>query len=1170
MAFTLPWTVNKLVSTNINNADSITGGVYGNVSLKVGGKSQLVGATVIEGNVGIGTAPTSNKLEVNGTISCTALNNNGNTSFSNGTIQLINTDVSGNRNIQLNVVSTSSTILNYNFATPAQSQYNFTGYSPPYTAITNWTISTISGTAYSVFVGNDFTSLVNNFALTYPDAPLFNQYLSFQGTPVVSMQISQNRTFAVGSYLLSFYGWGEYNRYSTTMTLGASCGTGSITNLALVEQAWTKITMKFTITSAGSYPLIITMSNSSAIDSGCSISGITVVSASGMIVCDSGNVNNQLITPQGLYTNGEILNRGKIYNFGPFKNYGALELYLPFSSGSLVLGSAAYGSNNATVSKGKYNVFIGQSIAVASNNLDLCNFEGLIAIGYAALEQINGLMSRNIGIGYQAGRYNTNDSLTPDCVSIGYQANQAIGYGGTNSPRNVSLGSYVLSGAYVSSADNTIIGHASMSGVSFSNGRSFNSVLGSSSLIGCLSNHNSSIGYNNAPNMINTASNNNTFVGSQVCATQSGSGNALLNCTFLGSTSNVSAAGNWSNSTAVGYGSIINANNRIILGRNTEQTYTMGGLVVPSGGITASATQTITFGTNAPTMSGANISATSIPNTALQTSVLLTTGAQSISGLKTFTGGITASGTQTITFGSNAPTMSGANISTGTIKPTSVANLFSDLSYNYGFGDFVFYGKTATVNLCSAFGSNAVGGNSFGGAGGTSGISNSGFGANSLLNIENGGFNSACGTASLNGIKSGSFNSSVGSRTAYSTDGSNNIFIGFNSGTDAFNANIINNDCTLVGQNTYAPDGSVFRTVIGSDATADIAFVGDNSIVLGRENTDDTYVMNNLYLKGNINIVSTSNIVYSTQLDWLSSVNTASNLNISNPKVIIGTSQLSNINTSGTTTLNIGNATSTTKVDGPLIVSNNSQKVNGYSTLSGTPNNLAKPLSEYYTLSTSLTGALTLPVIDADMYGSQLTFTKISAANTWTVNAGSGNTFRLFKSNSTATATSIAMAGNFTVLRIVASQSTVWDVIQGDPNVISNPNDVILGTNYIPYDVSGGNAGNLVALDLSANTSYPIYNFYTVGITVNTTWILPIIATDPRVFEGMEITFRRIAGTTTTTLTLQRGGTQDLIAPLNAVMGTATSSVVLASGVFIGRVRCIVKPASGIGYWAIY
>jgi hypothetical protein len=95
-----------------------------------------------------------------------------------------------------------------------------------------------------------------------------------------------------------------------------------------------------------------------------------------------------------------------------------------------------------------------------------------------------------------------------------------------------------------------------------------------------------------------------------------------------------------------------------------------------TGGITATGTQTITFGTNAPTMNGGNITfaATSIPNSALQNSVILSGASQTISGAKTFTGGITASGTQTITFGTNAPTMSGANISSASIPDSALSS----------------------------------------------------------------------------------------------------------------------------------------------------------------------------------------------------------------------------------------------------------------------------------------------------------------------------------------------------------------------------------------------------------------------------------------------------------------------------------------------------------------
>jgi hypothetical protein len=164
------------------------------------------------------------------------------------------------------------------------------------------------------------------------------------------------------------------------------------------------------------------------------------------------------------------------------------------------------------------------------------------------------------------------------------------------------------------------------------------------------------------------------------------------------------------------------------------KTFT-GGVTV-SGGLTASTAQTITFGTNAPTMSGANISGRTIPDGALSTNIPLDNGTNdftglnsfsntttftgnitanaltvtptqlsflnnvsvgkigqsqltngyvdlstaqsSIGGAKTFTGGVTVSGgltasaTQTITFGTNAPTMSGANIATNSIPASSI------------------------------------------------------------------------------------------------------------------------------------------------------------------------------------------------------------------------------------------------------------------------------------------------------------------------------------------------------------------------------------------------------------------------------------------------------------------------------------------------------------------
>lgn len=55
-------------------------------------------------------------------------------------------------------------------------------------------------------------------------------------------------------------------------------------------------------------------------------------------------------------------------------------------------------------------------------------------------------------------------------------------------------------------------------------------------------------------------------------------------------------------------------------------------------------------------------------------------GAHTWTGKQTFTGGIDASATQVINFGSNAPTMSAANIQSGTVGQTQVSNGYVDLS----------------------------------------------------------------------------------------------------------------------------------------------------------------------------------------------------------------------------------------------------------------------------------------------------------------------------------------------------------------------------------------------------------------------------------------------------------------------------------------------------------
>jgi hypothetical protein len=897
MSFTLPWTVNKLVSTNINDANSISDATYGTSSLKVNGKTLLMGNTVVVGKLGVGGAVSSNALEVNGTLNATALQSvkitptnrpqlstnryigansevlnwddpqniifNGNgtwttylpsvlsgtiarvgsrftfgmtspwtgtktvqaqgtqyiydggtavtsinvsltsatqhyiellcVNYSSGAIcwavvgkayqysipatmtfnagitasavQTINfgtnnvtmgganisgvvkntgtENIAGNKTFTdpLTVTPTSSTITinNFGFATPAQSTNSFTTITAPYTAITNWSLSLVSGTAPSVYVGNGVTAMVNQFDYMFPEYPLFTQYLSFQnGAQTSVFSITQSLTFATtGSYLLTMYIWGEYNRYSTTQNVSVTCGNGSVSSFSTVEQGWSKLAMKFKITTAGANLLTILI-NSGSIDSGISISGIQIVSQSGFIVGDGGNTNNQLITPYGSYTSGTIYNTGTLFNYGAMKNFGPLALYLPYSSGSVVIGSSLYGSVNPN-DQGKYNVLIGQSNVAGSTPLQASYVDGCVAIGYAALEQggpSTGI-SRCVGVGYQANRWNQLNC--DDNCALGYLAGQGLGYAGSNSARNCSYGTYVLAYGYGSSNDNAVYGYNSISSYSNSLGRSFNSCIGSSSLINCFSNYNSCIGYGSAANMLNTGSNYNTFVGAQVCPTQSGVGNVMTNCTFIGSASDVSVAGTYSNSTCIGYNSRITASSRIILGTSTETTYAMGGLNIPfneiltilgtitanslqvtpiqlgylnalsAGIVSLSGAQTIndikTFN-SPPVMSGASITAGSIGQTQIANGYVTTSTMQTINGSKTFsvapimsgafisassipsasiinssfvalTGAQTVAGIKTF---SSPPVMSGASITAGTIGQSQVANGYMDLS----------------------------------------------------------------------------------------------------------------------------------------------------------------------------------------------------------------------------------------------------------------------------------------------------------------------------------------------------------------------------------------------------------------------------------------------------------------------------------------------------------
>lgn len=1004
------------------------------------------------------------------------------TNFSGSTITattLNTTDTNITGTIDLKPIGTAITINNFGFATPAQSLNNFITISPPYTAITSWTIGLVSGTAPSIFIGRGFTALVNLYETAFPEYPLFRQYVSLQAGLIYQMSFTQSLTFATtGNYLLTFYIWGEYNRYSPTQNVSVSCGNNSISNFTAAEGAWKKVIMKFQIVTAGANTLSIFVNNTDGNDSGLSFSGIQIIKQSGLVVYDGGNTNNQLITTKGLYTSGFINNQGNIANYGNFINYGPLNLVAPYSAGTLVIGSSLFGTTNSDT--GRYSVLIGAQV-IGSASFVPVNCDGCVFIGYAAGEQLqNG--SRSHGIGYQSHRWGQTNC--DDNVGYGYQSLFALGYSAGTNSQNVGIGNFVLSGAYAgNNIGNSIIGYNSMSGPNFSYGRSYNTCCGGNSLQNIASNYNSSLGYNNANGIIDLSSDNNIFVGSSVCQTQGGS-NVLSNCTFIGSNSDVSVAGNYSNSTAIGYGAKIENSSSIYLGTINETTYANGGLIIPNS-------KDLTMTDGNLVMTG-NINTSGDINITDKSGLLQTLSITSAAG----------SGPYAWAFGS-------ANhiIITGTIGSPRIIILPSPSAANIGTDLSISSQDGCVITIRTLVGS------------GFTLLDQNGV-AQSVLNL-----GTSVRYVSLKCINTSGNTWMITSvalpNTSLVCDLTSNQTIG---GTKTFSSQVGLSNGLLAGVTSVSNTALGYTANLSSDAQGQL-----NAI---------TSTLTNVSYSSGTNITTINGPLTSGGI-------VSNSLNA-------GSGGTLDIGSSGTNILNIGSTTSNViNTIGPLITNNGAQKRNGFQILSGTSNNLTKPLNEYYSLSSTTTGSLTLPVIDSDLYGSQITFIKSSAINTWTINAGTGNTFRLYKSNSTATATSITLDQNNTLLRIVATQSTIWDVILTD--IFYNAASTwVLGTRYFPLLMNPTN----ITGSVNWNTSLPaaFYGQQGFSITATSTITLPQ-STNVNVPDGLTIKFRRVGSTLATSLQAT-ASTGDTIMAFNALVttGAGTAVILVNTGTYWGEI----------------
>ncbi len=265
------------------------------------------------------------------------------------------------------------------------------------------------------------------------------------------------------------------------------------------------------------------------------------------LVFRTNNQSSGFIEPSVALRNNSYGNRSfGITATGNGNNAFGYQALANLSSGS---NNTAVGDSAAfTVSTGNDNVAIGSRTLIFSGTA-INN----VAVGSNALK--NNLASENIALGKDALTSNTSGANN---VAIGTGALQ----NNKTTATNIAIGNYSLQNI-TAGQDNVVVGYnAALSSTS----SSYNLLLGNyalSSTIG--SSRNTVIGHNAAISYTATGNGDNVFIGYQNALSQTG-GNGN---TYIGNS--VDVAGNFSpnNSSALGQGVIITANNQVRIGNTS-------------------------------------------------------------------------------------------------------------------------------------------------------------------------------------------------------------------------------------------------------------------------------------------------------------------------------------------------------------------------------------------------------------------------------------------------------------------------------------------------------------------------------------------------------------------------------------------------------------------------
>ena len=747
----------------------------------------------------------------------------------------------------IDIVNTTNpflTIANYAFDTPVRTLNAGATVSSPYTAITGWTFTAVSGTVTYVATGRGFWDTLgpNSFVQIYPDYPTVTQCICIQQNTISQFRLSQTLNVPTsGVYIVSFWIWGRYVNYRVSQTINVSFGSSNSGNVICTEQFWKKVEFKTYCTSGANTLNVLfaqTQTLGSGVNSGICFTNVQVQAVNGLIVSDSATSvgNSNIITPKELNTNG-IYNRGQIWNYGQFTQYGPFIPLLDYIENSAVIGDCKFGQNPADTGENTY--LIGQGIGTNISSAYLVgNLTNVIAIGTGAMEQAS-TASDIVAIGRFACRY-SGSNLS---ICIGTNAGQFFGYqGATNQFYNIAIGPEAMGAVYTQfNQYNVAIGSSVMrTGGDFTDSRSFNSIVGHLSGYALKSNNHSVLGYNSFRN--------NNSLGSGGCvAIGANAGNTsttqpMLNTTLIGNATDLTSNFSCNNSTAIGAYARIQESDTIEMGGANQTTGAFPAVVIPNKVklqtnvlVGSVSTYNITFRTPENIIITNSITGTinlPIPTAlAIGTRFTIYRGYSSPAttifitaqgGVNILYDGTTSSGFYDMGVESfitlvlvattgNAWVLTGKSqineLPNAGYYPGTTDNSYFGTEYNNTGSDHTIMGVEAGMNLDSSSASNAFYGNQAG------------------RSMTSGSSSVAVGQLALSENTIGFYNTAVGYSAGRDCKNTGNTLIGFASAQTS----ILIDYCTAIGTSVAIAENVINSTGIGTNAVVS----DSNTIVLG-------------------------------------------------------------------------------------------------------------------------------------------------------------------------------------------------------------------------------------------------------------------------------------------------------------------------------------------------